>query len=346
VPHQKRCEFQGAIHLITVRGYPGGQLFYDPGVVRRFTENPRAHAPDAQYFEDLLWETCEQYDGRVHAYVIAPNAALVVIQTIGAPLRWLVHDVLARYSRHLVARNRIPKGIKPFPRRYGSQIVQPAKLPYVVRYVHRNETGVDRRRRPINSPFSSHLIYYGRRPRPECFVVSATYNALAPLGYLGPRAYFEFMAASDSPSIADMLSRQIIGEIKFVDSVQERCRNLRRTPSPDDLLREVTATVLHNEPDIAYTSTHQGALARALVAWYAMRTGTAQISAVAQWFDVTSSDLRYLIRAHRLRSPHYFSKSLAELFPALARGEACPSSPRAPPGSAGRRSLMAGASPG
>lgn len=317
-----RCEFHGAIHLVTVTGYSGGRVFYDPQIFTEFRENPRAHAPDVDRFENLLWDACEQYDARVHAYVIEPNTALLVVQMCGAPLGWIVHDFLVRYSKHLIDEGRIPRGVKTFPRRYKAQIVQPEKLPYVVRYIHRKGFATAQHRRAVNHPFSSNLIYCGRRPRPKCFVVSNLRRALAPLGYFGPNAYFEFMAAGDSPSIAHMLARHIIGEQSFADSVRGRCRELPRTPSPDELLLEVTGAVLHIRPDVASTSTHLGALARALIAWYAMRTGTARLGAVARWFEITSSDLRYLIRTHRRKNPQYFSKSLPELFPALAEREA------------------------
>lgn len=332
MPRAKRCEFQGAIYLVTVTGYADGHVFYDPQIFKQFPDNPRAHAPDTESFQNLMWDVCEQYEARVHGYVIEPNVAQIVLQTLGAPLGWVVHDLVARYSRHLIEHNRTPQDIRPFPRRYKAQIVQPAKLPYVVRYVQRREIPADRRRRAINHPFTSSLIYCGRRPQPDCFIVSATREALGPLGYLGPTAYFEFMAGADSPSIAHLLSRRVIGERRFVDSLRERSRRPHRAPSPDEILREVTGTVLHTEPDIACTSTHLGALARALVAWYAMRTGTAQIGAVARWFDVTSSDLRYLIRTHRRKSPHYFCVPTPELFPAFnAAAAECSTSPMRPP---------------
>jgi hypothetical protein len=142
------------------------------------------------------------------------------------------------------------------------------------------------------------------------------------LGYIGSNAYFEFMAREDSPAIAHMLRRHIIGEAGFAEALRERCQSSPHTayatvPSPDEILRQVASTLLHIDPAVASSSTHRGALARALVAWYAMRTGAAQIGAVAAWFGVTSSGLRYLIHRHRKTSPQYFSRRLRELFPAL-----------------------------
>jgi hypothetical protein len=325
VSRPKRFEFQGAIHLVTLSGYSGGHVFYDPRVVKQFRDNPRSHAPDAEHFESLLWSTCGQYGARVHAYITEPDSALIIIQTDGAPLGWIVHDLLARYSKYVVEQKRIMAGTKLFPRRYRAQIVQPTKLPYAVRYVQRSRIAADQRRRMVNYPFSSSLIYCGRRSRPECFVVSTMREALEHLGYLGPNAYFEFMARSDSPAIAHMLSRAIIGEENFLNFVRERCRESPRVPSPDEIVREVTGGLLHTEPSVACSSTHRGALARALVAWYAMQTGAARIGTVGKWFGVASSDLRYLIRRHRRTNPHYFSIAIPELFPDLAASPAeCP----------------------
>jgi hypothetical protein len=318
MPRPKRCEFPGAIHMVTLKGYSRGNVFYQPQIFARFPGNPRSHAPDVAHFESLLWETCEQYSGQVHAYFIEPNAARIVIETLGAPLSWIVHDVLARFSMYLIERNRIPNGERPFPRRYKAQTVQPAKLPYVVRHVQRRDMRGAGPRRAINHPFSSNLIYCDRRPPPNSFVVSGMRNTLPPLGYIGSNAYLEFMSARDSPAILHMLSQQIIGDPGFIETIRGHCRSNLRTLSPDDILRGVASTVLHTEPSIACASTHLGALARALVAWYAMRTGTAQIGAVARWFGVSSSDLRYLIHQHRKRKPQYFSKPLPELFPALS----------------------------
>ena len=56
MPRPNRCEFQGAIHLVTVTGYSGGHVFYNPQIFTQFRENPRAHAPDVDRFENLLWD--------------------------------------------------------------------------------------------------------------------------------------------------------------------------------------------------------------------------------------------------------------------------------------------------
>jgi hypothetical protein len=323
----RRCEFPGAVHLVSAGGPPGAHVFYDPDLFTRFPDNPRAHAPRAERFERLLWDVCEQYDAWVHAYCTEPNAALIVLQSGGAPLSWLMHDLLSRYARHRGGENRAPSGVQRFARRYKAQLVQPAKLPYAVRYVQRREMPAARRR-AVNHPFSSSLIYCGRRARPARFIVSALRAALAPLGYVGPGAYFEFMARSDSPAIADLLARPVIGEPSYRQAVREWRPTSVQTPSPEDLLREVTCTVLHTHPAIACTSTHRGALARALVAWYAMRTGVARIGTVSGWFGVTSSDLRDLIHRHRRTHPQYFALATLDLFPDL-RASASHPTPRA-----------------
>ncbi len=312
----RRCEFPGALHLVSAGGPPGGHVFYAPDLFRRFPQNPRAHAPHVEVFERLLWDLCEQYDAWVHAYVTEPNAALIVLQSGGAPLSWLMHDLLSRYARHLRQDIRSARPEKLFPRRYKAQLLQPAKLPYAVRYVQRRETPGARRRAGTH-PFSSSLIHCGRRAPPARFVLSALRAALEALGHVGPGAYFEFMAGTDSPAIADLLARPVIGERTFRQTARSRCRTPVPAPSPEELLRAVMWTVLHAEPRVACAPTHRGALARALVAWYAMRTGTARIGTVGRWFGVTSSDLRALIDRHRRTQPQYFALTTGELFPDL-----------------------------
>jgi len=299
-------------------------VFFDPKILTRFRENPRGHAPDAEVFETLLWEICEQYYARIHAYAMEPDSALIVIQPLGAPLAWVMHDLLARYAMHWVEQQRTRTTTKLFPRRYKAQIVQPSKLPYAVRYVQRREIAAMHWRRSTSYPFSSHPIYCGRRPQPKCFLVNPLREALRSLGYIGPEAYFEFMVARDSPSIAHMLCRRVIGEHHFIELARDCCRKPRTAPSPDEILQEVASTLLHTDPEVVCSSSHLGALARALVAWYAMRNGTAPIGTVARWFGVTSSDLRYLIRRHQRTSPHYFAKSRHDMFPALLGREEIP----------------------
>jgi hypothetical protein len=329
MPRSRRREFSGAIHLITLNGCDGGHVFYDPGTLIQSPHNPRIHAQAAQYFERLLWETTEQYGAVVHAYFLEPNAALMVVQTHGAPLGWIMHDLLARYSRYLIAQCRLKNGGRRFPKRYKAQLVQSAKLPYAVRYVERRKNAIHPRRRAINHPFSSSLIHCGRRPKPENFVVADMRQKLRALGYSGANAYLEFICANDTPIIAQMLSRPVIGGNAFRKAVRELYCNAETphfghvlaegAPSPDEILRQVTETLLHVDSNIAYGSTHRGALARSLVAWYAMRTGVARIGTVAQWFGITSPALRSLIRRHRLTHPHIFSIPTAELFPSLLK---------------------------
>jgi transposase-like protein len=55
---------------------------------------------------------------------------------------------------------------------------------------------------------------------------------------------------------------------------------------------------------------HQAVLARALVAWHALRTGSASVREVATWFGITAATLGRGIRHYRRASPALFEKDL------------------------------------
>jgi hypothetical protein len=57
-----------------------------------------------------------------------------------------------------------------------------------------------------------------------------------------------------------------------------------------------------------------GALKRALVARYAVRSGAATLAEVARWFSVSPAAVRDGIDRYRRLLPHLFNRSLEELF--------------------------------
>jgi len=66
-----------------------------------------------------------------------------------------------------------------------------------------------------------------------------------------------------------------------------------------------------------------------------MRCGTAQIGAVAPWFDITNSYQRRRICTHRWKNPEYLSEYDPDLFRGLADLDALPSRDIMRPGAAG-----------
>ncbi len=308
----KRMEFPGAINLVQISGSAGGQVFFDRAALKGFPRNVRLRARHEQHFESLLWESCEQYRAVVHGYEVEPNDAMLVIETLGAPLSWIMHDLLGRYASYAIAEGRVLKGHQPFPYRYRVQIVEPRKLPYVVRQIHQRPLKAGLCIHRANYPFGSDAIYWGRRERPPCFVIEPTLEALARIGYVGLRGYIEFICQHGTPAIEELLLRKVIGEESFAIEVVELCKMSWPTWSKEELIGAVCAA-LEFPLNVIYSSTHMGAIARAVVAWCAMRTGTAKLSQVARWFGLTGSDLRYLIRQHQNTKAQFFQRAIEQL---------------------------------
>jgi hypothetical protein len=69
------------------------------------------------------------------------------------------------------------------------------------------------------------------------------------------------------------------------------------------------------------TAGHQAVLGRALVAWYALRLGTASLREVGTWFDVSGATLGKGIRHYRGVSAELFEK---ETLPGIQPVDAAP----------------------
>ena len=75
----------------------------------------------------------------------------------------------------------------------------------------------------------------------------------------------------------------------------------------DQLLAGV-AKLLGTAPQAFSTADHLAVLGRALVAWYALRAGTASLREVGTWFDVSGATLGKGIRHYRDVSPELFAR--------------------------------------
>jgi hypothetical protein len=160
-------------------------------------------------------------------------------------------------------------------------------------------------------PFSSDRMYVGGIGR-TWIETRDVQRALEYRGYIGLRGYREFMKRKEMPYIDSLFTRgspvdsRIVGEKLFVN----RARRLAQhpdVPSPEQLIKGVAQLIIANPADI-YSSARVGVLGRALVAWYAMRTGAATAAEVGRWFSVSGAALRHAIWHHRARSPDLFER--------------------------------------
>jgi putative transposase len=310
MPRLERLEFKDAIHYVRVRGRTGADIFFDPHTFRRFPKAPRQYAPHVQRFELLLAAACEECGTILHGYCLEPNSGILVLQTTGISLQAFMQRLSNRYSRYLRAGGFV-EGRGVFGARYDSKVVAPEYLPHVVRRAHRSPILAGLCRRRLDYPFSSERAYMGELALIP-IATGALLTELEGKGHHGLRGYRDFMDQDETPYVANLLSNgspldsRVVGDKVFVQKARYAAAHPAALPTRDQIIESV-AHLMNISPSDIYSATHIGVVARALVAWYGLRSGAATLSEMGRWFSVTGATLGQAMRHHRVDSPHLFS---------------------------------------
>ncbi len=314
MPRDERLDFKDAIHYATVRGRDGSEIFFNALTLRRFPQAPRQYAPHVVRFERLLDDACTDCGAILHGYCLEPNSGILILQTAGAPLHALMQRLCGRYSRYLRTSGFVG-GTGVFGARYDSKVVAPEYLPHAVRRAHRSPILAGLCRRRVDYPFSSERTYAGESAQIP-IATAALKTAVELHGYHGPRGYREFMDQDESPYVANLLSHgspldpRIAGDKVFVQKARNMAAHPVVPPTREQLIAGV-ARLLNKTPADVLSPTHIGALGRALVAWYGLRTGAATLTQMGHWFSVTSATLGQGIRRHRGVTPDLFNLAIS-----------------------------------
>jgi len=307
MPRRERLDFKDAIHDVHVHGRAGPGIFFDAGILTR--RAPRQHAPGLQRFESLIAATCAECGTTLHGYCFEPNSAILVLQTTGAPLAAFMRRLCGQYSRYHGTRRPV-KRAGVFASRYESKVIAPEYLPHAVRRAHRNPIMAGLCRRPVDYPFSSERAYTGERS-PLPLDMTGMRTILEQKGYFGPRGYREFMDQDEGPYVGNLFARgsprdsRIVGSKLFAQQVRQMVAHPAPLPTREQIIAGVAQLLQLSARDI-FSATHAGALGRALVAWYGLRSGAATLTDMGRWFSVTGAALGQAIRHHRGRSPKLF----------------------------------------
>jgi hypothetical protein len=311
MPRPDRLDFPGAIHYAQVRGADGAHIFFDPAILARIGTVSRQQALDLQQFERLLTAVGEECQAVFYGYSVEPNSAVLVLQTLGAPLEALMRRLCGQYSRYLRLNGRLNGVQSAFAARYESKVIANEYLPHAVRRAHRAPMVSGSFPRRMDYPFSSERAYTGERAALP-LNLTVVRKALEQHGFLGTRGYREFMDQPESPYVATLFERgapldsRIVGGKLFVQQAKQRAAHHPSPPTREQLILGVARLLNTSETEI-FASTHTAVLGRALVAWYARRANAATLSKVGQWFSVTRAALGQGIRHYRRIEPDLFN---------------------------------------
>jgi hypothetical protein len=310
MPRYERLDFQGAIHLVHVRGRNGSEIFFDAHTLREFPYALRQNAPHAARFEHLLADACTECSAILHGYCLEPNSGVLVLQAAGAPLKAVMRRLCGGYSRYLRT-DGVGEGRGVFGARYDAKVIAPEYLPHVVRRAHRSPVLAGLCQKAVDFPFSSARAYVGARAAIPIQMTDLR-TALALKRHAGSRGYREFMEQAETPYVANLLSHgspwdsRIVGDKVFVQKARHMAAHPAASPTREQLIAGVARLMNVAATDI-FSATPIGVLGRALVAWYGLRSGVVTLTELGRWFSVTGATLGEAMRHHRKASPDLFS---------------------------------------
>jgi hypothetical protein len=165
----------------------------------------------------------------------------------------------------------------------------------------------------VDYPFSSERAYTGEFAQVPITTVDLK-TALELKGHHGMRGYREFMDQDETPYLANLLSQgspldsRIVGDKVFVQKARRMAAHPPALPTRERLIADV-ARFLNKTPADIHSATHVGVLGRALVAWYGVRSGAANVTEIGRWFSVSGATLTQRIRYYRKVRPDLFNLS-------------------------------------
>jgi putative transposase len=211
-----RLEFEGACYHVINRGNYRRDVFAPKGA--------------AESFEQCLFEACEKYGWRLHAFVIMRNHFHLAVETprpnLSLGMKWLQGTWAMRFNRFRGEAGR------PFQGRYKALHVEPGEaLAQVCHYIHLNPVRAKVLPADRASEFArSGLAWFTRRGRPEWLVAETVLTesgglADTPAGWRKYREYLGFLAEEDAKRREERFGRMsrgwMVGSADFKQALQK-----------------------------------------------------------------------------------------------------------------------------
>lgn len=148
MPRKPRLHVPAAFYHVTLRGNHRQDIFFSPN--------------DRNILDEIVAEVIQCFGARLHAYCWMTNHLHLLIQVGNAPLGRIMLRIASRYARVLQAQFHTTGHL--FERRYHAVLVDAdAYLLELLRYIHLNPVRARMAETPDAYPWSSHLVYMGRR---------------------------------------------------------------------------------------------------------------------------------------------------------------------------------------
>ncbi len=287
-----RLHVSGGLYHVILRGNARQKIFFAEEDRRRFYE--------------LLAEGVTRFGYRVHAFCLMTNHLHLALQAGERPLSAGLQNLAFRYSGYVNRRRKRAGHL--FEGRFKAYLVdQDSYGLALVRYIHLNPVRARIVKQPGAYPYSGHRAYLGREALPWLTTDWVLGQFGSRIGTARAR-YARFVndgraEGHNAAFYGGQADSRIVGEEDFVKAILKPKARPHRALAIPELLTYVCRHYRLNEKALlAAGRARLPAEARALLAWLALKTQAASLSALAQTFGRDISTLSHALSRLEARS--------------------------------------------
>ena len=282
-----RLHLAGGLYHVILRGNARQDIFFDDD--------------DRHRFYRLLDQGVKRFGHRVHAFCCMSNHVHLAVQAGEAPLSRAMHNLAFRYTRWINHRQQRVGHL--FQGRYKAILVDAdSYLLELVRYIHLNPVRARLVSDPARYRWSSHRAYLDHEAIPW-LTTDWVLSQFGQRASTARRAYQRFVAEGRAEGHREEFHRgaddsRLLGEDTFVQRILHREeRRAPRQPTVKALIDAVCRAYEVKQDQLASPSRKRRlAEARGVIAWLAMRHGSATLTELAARFNRDVSALSLAAR--------------------------------------------------
>jgi len=202
-----RVEFEGGFYHVTARGNQRQPIYRDDA--------------DRPIFVGLLAKVVEQFELRLHAYVLMRNHYHLLIELTEPNLSRAMRQLNGTYTQAFNRRHRRVGHL--LQGRYKAILIdRDAYLVELSRYIHQNPVRVGDVQKAAEHPWSSAAAYVGKRPVPPFLVVEEVLRQFGRRRREAARRYAEFLQEGSQGPWKKVTAQTLLGGANWLKRMQVR----------------------------------------------------------------------------------------------------------------------------
>lgn len=300
MPRPPRIEIPDGMYYVVHRGSKYGPIFRQPD--------------DYVLFESLLPVALKRSGALLHAYCWTSDAIHLVVQieksSVSRFVQRLSSDFARRMNQRLGGRGHF------FQDRHSRKLIDPnAYLLTLINYIHYIPVLEGAVSAPDAYLHTSHRAYLGLCDMP--WLHTRTTLRLLDDGHEDRIGYRNLMSTPPMPETVKLFKRGdprtpgVLGSPGFVNDLPRRVRPYRCEMTLDEIVAKVVCLRgVSQELIFSKSRVRDCVVARAMIAWYAIERGVANLNQVAHYMRRDPSTLSVAITRYRALKPDLFTLTM------------------------------------